>query len=94
MPNSWGVTPPSPAALVAVARDAFHTTAWLAHLTTYLYTGMWRAGGPAVDVLPWLLLPFALGLGALVAARARAEPREVERRGEPELQRREAAAKN
>lgn len=59
------------AALVAVARDAFHTTAWLAHLTTYLYTGMWRAGGPAVDVLPWLLLPFALGLGALVVARAR-----------------------
>jgi len=60
------------AALVAVARDAFHTTAWLAHLTTYLYTGMWRAGGPAVDVLPWLLLPFALGLGAFVVARARA----------------------
>jgi 4-amino-4-deoxy-L-arabinose transferase-like glycosyltransferase len=57
--------------LVAVARDAHHTTAWLAHLTTYLYTGMWRAGGPAVDVLPWLLLPFALGLGALVLARAR-----------------------
>lgn len=59
------------AVLVAVARDAFHTTAWLAHLTTYLYTGMWRAGGPAVDVLPWLLLPFALGLGALVVARVR-----------------------
>lgn len=60
------------AVLVAVARDSSHTTAWLAHLTTYLYTGMWRAGGPAVDVLPWLLLPFALGLGAFVAARARA----------------------
>jgi 4-amino-4-deoxy-L-arabinose transferase-like glycosyltransferase len=59
------------ALLAAVARDTFHTTAWLAHLTTYLYTGMWRAGGPAVDVLPWLLVPFALGLGALVLARAR-----------------------
>lgn len=59
------------AILVAVARDAFHTTAWLAHLTTYLYTGMWREGGPAVDVLPWLLLPFALGLGAFVLARHR-----------------------
>jgi 4-amino-4-deoxy-L-arabinose transferase-like glycosyltransferase len=60
------------AVLVAVTRDALHTTAWLAHLTTYLYTGMWRLGGPAVDVLPWLLVPFALGLGALVLARHRA----------------------
>jgi len=60
------------AVLVAVTRDAFHTTAWLAHLTTYLYTGMWRLGGPAVDVLPWLLVPFALGLVALVLARHRA----------------------
>jgi hypothetical protein len=59
------------AILVAVVRDAFHTTAWLAHLTTYLYTGMWRTGGPAVDVLPWLLLPFAAGLFALVLARYR-----------------------
>lgn len=59
------------AVLVAVVRDAFHTTAWLAHLTTYLYTGMWRQGGPAIDVLPWLLIPFALGLGALVLARHR-----------------------
>jgi 4-amino-4-deoxy-L-arabinose transferase-like glycosyltransferase len=59
------------ALLAAVTRDAFHTTAWLAHLTTYLYTGMWRSGGPAVDVLPWLLVPFALGLGALVLARHR-----------------------
>lgn len=57
------------AMLAAVARDAFHTTAWLAHLTTYLYTGMWRSGGPAVDVLPWLLVPFAVGLGALVLRR-------------------------
>jgi len=59
------------ALLAAVARDVHHTTAWLAHLTTYLYTGMWRSGGPAVDVLPLLLVPFALGLGALVLARVR-----------------------
>lgn len=59
------------AILVAVTRDAFHTTAWLAHLTTYLYTGMWRLGGPAIDVLPWLLLPFGLGLLAWMLARRR-----------------------
>ncbi|MCA9653926.1 MAG: hypothetical protein H6712_27590 [Myxococcales bacterium] len=59
------------AVLVAVTRDAFDTTAWLAHLTTYLYTGMWRTGGPAVDALPWLALPFALGLLAWAAARHR-----------------------
>ena len=47
------------------------TTAWLAHLTTYLYTGMWRLGGPAIDVLPWLLLPFGLGLLAWMLARRR-----------------------
>jgi 4-amino-4-deoxy-L-arabinose transferase-like glycosyltransferase len=59
------------ATLVAITRDLFHTTAWLAHLTTYLYTGMWRSGGPAVTTLPWLLVPFALGLVAFMLARHR-----------------------
>ncbi|MEX1368118.1 MAG: hypothetical protein AB1Z98_33625, partial [Nannocystaceae bacterium] len=59
------------AVLVAVVRDAFNTTAWLAHLTTYLYTGLWRSGGPAVDVLPYLVAPFGLGLLAWAAARYR-----------------------
>ncbi len=59
------------AVLVAVVRDAFHTTAWMAHLTTYLYTGMWRTGGPAVDFLPWLVVPFGLGLIAWMLARYR-----------------------
>ncbi|MCH9688771.1 MAG: hypothetical protein K0V04_45485 [Deltaproteobacteria bacterium] len=60
------------AILVAVIRDASHTTAWLAHLTTYLYTGMWRTGGPGVHALPWLVLPFAVGLILWVAWRRRA----------------------
>lgn len=59
------------AVLVAVTRDAFNSTAWLAHLTTYLYTGLWRSGGPAVDVLPYLVLPFGLGLLAWMASRVR-----------------------
>ncbi|MEM9460516.1 MAG: hypothetical protein AAGF11_40485 [Myxococcota bacterium] len=59
------------AVLVAVVRDAFNTTAWLAHLTTYLYTGMWRTGGPEVHALPWLVLPFGLGLLAWAMARHR-----------------------
>ncbi|MEM7154528.1 MAG: hypothetical protein AAF799_16900 [Myxococcota bacterium] len=59
------------AILVAVVRDAFNTTAWLAHLTTYLYTGLWRSGGPAVDALPWLVAPFGLALVAWMLARYR-----------------------
>lgn len=59
------------AVLVAVLRDADNTTAWLAHLTTYLYTGMWRTGGPEVHALPWLVLPFGLGLLAWALARHR-----------------------
>ena len=59
------------AVLVAVIRDAFNTTAWLAHLTTYLYVGMWRTGGPEVHALPWLVLPFGLGLLAWAMARHR-----------------------
>ncbi|MCA9707193.1 MAG: glycosyltransferase family 39 protein [Myxococcales bacterium] len=60
------------AVLVAVVRDTFHSTAWLAHLTTYLYTGMWRTGGPEVSALPWLVLPFGLGLLAWALGRHRA----------------------
>ena len=59
------------AVLVAVVRDAFNTTSWLAHLTTYLYTGMWRTGGPDIPALPWLVLPFGLGLVAWALSRYR-----------------------
>jgi 4-amino-4-deoxy-L-arabinose transferase-like glycosyltransferase len=59
------------AALVAIVRDAMHTPAWLAHLTTYLYTGMWTKGGPANDALIWTLTPFALGLLLLALHRMR-----------------------
>ncbi len=59
------------AVLVAVVRDAFNTTSWLAHLTTYLYTGMWRTGGPDIPALPWLVLPFGLGLCAWALSRYR-----------------------
>lgn len=60
------------AVLVAVVRDASVTTAWLAHLTTYLYTGLWRDGGPEVTALPYLVLPFALGLLLWAVSRHRA----------------------
>ncbi len=50
-------------ALVAVViRDAMHQPAWLAHLTTYLYTGMWTEGAPPVTMLLATCAPFALGL--------------------------------
>lgn len=57
--------------LVLVVRDAMHEPAWIAHLTTYLYTGMWRKGAPEVDRLIWTCAPFAVGLVLYVAGRMR-----------------------
>lgn len=54
----------------AVLRDATLTPTWLAHLTTYLYTGMWTKGAPEVDRLAITLLPFAVGLLAWAAAKS------------------------
>jgi 4-amino-4-deoxy-L-arabinose transferase-like glycosyltransferase len=47
---------------VVVVRDALLTPTWLAHLTTYLYTGMWTKGAPEVDRLAIAVVPFAAGL--------------------------------
>jgi 4-amino-4-deoxy-L-arabinose transferase-like glycosyltransferase len=41
----------------------------IAHLTTYLYTGMWRKGAPDAGLLPWLCAPFAIGVLAWVVRR-------------------------
>jgi len=48
--------------LYLVVEAAKAEPAWIAHLTTYLYTGMWRQGAPPVDELLWCVLPFGLGL--------------------------------
>ncbi len=48
--------------LYLVVQAAKAEPAWIAHLTTYLYTGMWRQGAPAVDALAWCVLPFGFGL--------------------------------
>ncbi len=58
-------------ALYLVISAAIHEPAWIAHLTTYLYTGMWRQGAPPVDRLIWCALPFGIGLLAWLARRAR-----------------------
>jgi len=55
---------------VAVVRDAMLTPTWLAHLTTYLYTGMWTKGAPEVDRLIITTLPFAVGLLLWAVARS------------------------
>jgi hypothetical protein len=60
------------AALYGIVRDANLSPAWIAHLTTYLYTGMWTKGGPDNVRLWWTTIPFALGLGALALWRVRA----------------------
>jgi 4-amino-4-deoxy-L-arabinose transferase-like glycosyltransferase len=62
------------ALLVAVVRDAIHSPTWLAHLTTYLYTGMWTKGGPDPTRLAITCAPFAAGLltwGLATTRRAR-----------------------
>jgi 4-amino-4-deoxy-L-arabinose transferase-like glycosyltransferase len=57
--------------LVAVVRDAIASPTWLAHLTTYLYTGFWTKGAPPVDRLAWAVAPFGVGLLAWAVARRR-----------------------
>lgn len=69
---SFGVTACALAGLaigVAVVRDAILTPTWLAHLTTYLYTGMWTKGAPDVERLGIVVLPFAAGLVLWMLAR-------------------------
>lgn len=61
-PIAWAVTAIGIAGIAVVIRDALHQPAWLAHLTTYLYTGMWTEGAPAVTMLIPCCAPFALGL--------------------------------
>jgi hypothetical protein len=58
--------------LVAIVRDAMASPAWIAHLTTYLYTGFWTRGAPDVDRLMITVAPFGLGLVLWVIARRRA----------------------
>jgi 4-amino-4-deoxy-L-arabinose transferase-like glycosyltransferase len=48
--------------LYMVVAAAKAEPAWIAHLTTYLYTGMWRQGAPEVDGLAWCVVPFGIGL--------------------------------
>lgn len=45
--------------------------AWIAHLTTYLYTGMWREGAPTPTRLAWCAVPLAVGLIAYGVGRLR-----------------------
>ena len=59
------------AIMYGVLRDLEISPAWLAHLTTYLYTSMWTKGGPEVGLAWWVCAPFALGLLALMVARYR-----------------------
>ena len=55
-----------------VVRALIDEPAWLAHLTTYLYTGIWRKGAAPTERAAWCALPFALGLLLWLARRARA----------------------
>ncbi len=60
------------ATLLALAvRDVLAEPALFAHLTTYLYTGMWRKGAPETTRVLWASLPLALGLVLWLAGRMR-----------------------
>jgi hypothetical protein len=54
-----------------VVRESLHEPAWIAHLTTYLYTGMWRQGAAPVDRMIWCVIPFGVGLLLWVARRGK-----------------------
>ena len=57
------------AIIFMVVRATLDEPAWIAHLSTYLYTGMWRQGAASVDRLAWCVAPFGLALLAWVARR-------------------------
>ncbi|PRP96459.1 glycosyltransferase family 39 protein [Enhygromyxa salina] len=59
------------AVLYMVARATLDEPAWIAHLSTYLYTGMWREGAAPADRMVWCLVPFGLGLLLWVAHKGR-----------------------
>jgi 4-amino-4-deoxy-L-arabinose transferase-like glycosyltransferase len=60
------------AMLYMVVRACLDEPAWIAHLTTYLYTGMWRQGAAPVDRMAWCVLPFGLALLLWLARKGRA----------------------
>lgn len=57
--------------LALVGREVLHEPAWLAHLTTYLYTGMWKKGAPDTWRLLAVGAPFALGMLLWLGRRGR-----------------------
>lgn len=48
--------------LLGVTLDLVDTPSWIAHLTTYLYTGMWTQGAPPTERILLVTFPFAVGL--------------------------------
>ncbi|EDM79832.1 dolichyl-phosphate-mannose-protein mannosyltransferase family protein [Plesiocystis pacifica SIR-1] len=55
-----------------VVRECLEEPAWIAHLTTYLYTGMWRKGAAPVGRMIWCVAPFVVGLLLWIARQGRA----------------------
>ena len=60
----WATVVLGLAIVAVVIRDAIYSPSWLAHLTTYLYTGMWTEGAPDVTVLMATCAPFVVALVA------------------------------
>lgn len=52
-----------------VLRQAVYEPAWIAHLTTYLYTGMWREGAPVPTRLVWMCAPLPIGVALWLGRR-------------------------
>ena len=57
--------------LYLVTRLVVDKPASFAHLTTYLYTGMWEEGAAPTDALWWLLVPFCVGVLLWLGGRSR-----------------------
>ena len=45
-----------------IIRELVETPAWIAHLTTVYYDGIWRDGAPSTRVTIWLALPSAVAI--------------------------------
>jgi len=59
---SWLTVVVAFAILAGTIRDLVWTPTWIAHLTTYLYTGMWTQGAPSTARVLLVCAPFVVGL--------------------------------
>ena len=60
--TAWTLALVGAAFTALIVREALHEPSWIAHLTTYLYTGMWKDGAPETTPLVYCAAPMLIAL--------------------------------